>query len=282
MRTKLCRRRPRRRVPAPVRRRRLEVSGAGAGAGAGTGTGAGDVYARPRHVGPRGAVRERNGRGDAGDAEAAHLLRAAESYGHRRPTPSRRHRRWQTARDKTGAALDRCRDPTPSMSFSPSGDMYAAPAPAYTPGRTPGTPGVQMGRDQTTPGAWRRRRRRWRTHARRRRDANSVHGRSTLDRRVWRLLRRAAPCLYARSYSPARRASGGVTICPAARRRRRPRSQTGASFGASDFKRVPMALPATPGDAHAVHGVLAGQNAGRRRRPQLPRKAQDDSHGGFG
>merc|ERR1719443_710548 len=37
--------------------------------------------------------------------------------------------------------------PTPSMSFSPSGDLYAAPAPAYTPGRTPGTPGVRWSDD---------------------------------------------------------------------------------------------------------------------------------------
>ena len=42
--------------------------------------------------------------------------------------------------------------PTPSMAAwtgagTPSGDLYAAPAPAYTPGRTPGTPGVRW-----TPG----------------------------------------------------------------------------------------------------------------------------------
>ena len=50
------------------------------------------------------------------------------------------------ARPWTGAGT-----PTPSMSFSPSGDMYAAPAPAYTPGRTPGTPGVRWSDD--VPGA---------------------------------------------------------------------------------------------------------------------------------
>ena len=45
--------------------------------------------------------------------------------------------------------------PTPSMADRPwtgaSGDLYAAPAPAHTPGRTPGTPGVRWSDD--VPGA---------------------------------------------------------------------------------------------------------------------------------
>ena len=62
------------------------------------------------------------------------------------PTPSMADRPGTGARPWTGAGT-----PTPSMSFSPSGDMYAAPAPAYTPGRTPGTPGVRWSDD--LPGA---------------------------------------------------------------------------------------------------------------------------------
>ena len=58
------------------------------------------------------------------------------------PTPSMADRPGTGARPWTGAGT-----PTPSMSFSPSGDLYAAPAPAYTPGRTPGTPGVRWSDD---------------------------------------------------------------------------------------------------------------------------------------
>ena len=54
------------------------------------------------------------------------------------PTPSMQDR------PMTGGAPT----PTPSMRFSPShDDLYAAPAPAYTPGRTPGTPGVRWSDD---------------------------------------------------------------------------------------------------------------------------------------
>ena len=58
------------------------------------------------------------------------------------PTPSMADRPGTSGRPWTGAGT-----PTPSMSFSPSGDLYAAPAPAYTPGRTPGTPGVRWSDD---------------------------------------------------------------------------------------------------------------------------------------